>query len=313
MPFIPVKCPSCGGNIELDDQRETGFCMYCGTKVLYKEAVQKMVLSGEVSVSGIANIDKLLQNAETFVKLREYKKAVNVLLDVTDSYPEDYRGWWQLASMALHCPFESIPENFDYSFRQNIQIGSFDEIINKFIGCKYGIFWYNPCFKNEYSEYSLFGYAKDYRPVRFIRNAISVAPLEKATNIKRETNKWLLTYTQFYSIALQYLLEDMKMLNEFYACQRRATERYSQNNKKRFFRENLTTNDFLDQELKLSGIDTSINASGDPGIHININYFAYKFVAGGAIDVCLDNHYYIETCLRSGLAELLELTREFDV
>jgi len=50
MPFVPAKCTSCGGEIQLDDQRESGFCAYCGTKVVFKEAVQKMELSGSIMV-----------------------------------------------------------------------------------------------------------------------------------------------------------------------------------------------------------------------------------------------------------------------
>lgn len=32
MPLIPYKCPSCTGDIQVEDSRKTAFCMYCGTK-----------------------------------------------------------------------------------------------------------------------------------------------------------------------------------------------------------------------------------------------------------------------------------------
>ena len=38
MPLIALKCPECGGDIQLDDAREFGFCMYCGCKVLLDRA-----------------------------------------------------------------------------------------------------------------------------------------------------------------------------------------------------------------------------------------------------------------------------------
>ena len=38
MPLIALKCPECGGDIQLDDAREFGFCMYCGCKVLLERA-----------------------------------------------------------------------------------------------------------------------------------------------------------------------------------------------------------------------------------------------------------------------------------
>lgn len=32
--MIPLECSACGANIELDAEREFGFCPYCGTKIL---------------------------------------------------------------------------------------------------------------------------------------------------------------------------------------------------------------------------------------------------------------------------------------
>jgi len=106
MPFVPVKCTACGGEIQLDDQLKSGFCVYCGSKVVFKEAVQKMELSGSVTVHGIATLEKLLQNAETFHKLGYYEKELEILTQVTQGYPEDYRAWWRLA-----LPYISEPYN----------------------------------------------------------------------------------------------------------------------------------------------------------------------------------------------------------
>lgn len=39
MGMIPVKCPNCGADIQLDDSREFGFCNYCGTKVIQEKVV----------------------------------------------------------------------------------------------------------------------------------------------------------------------------------------------------------------------------------------------------------------------------------
>lgn len=41
MPFIALKCPSCGADINLDSSREFGFCSYCGMKIVQdKQVVQ---------------------------------------------------------------------------------------------------------------------------------------------------------------------------------------------------------------------------------------------------------------------------------
>ena len=33
MSIVNVKCPNCGASIQLDSDREEGFCSYCGSKV----------------------------------------------------------------------------------------------------------------------------------------------------------------------------------------------------------------------------------------------------------------------------------------
>ncbi|MBR7005913.1 MAG: hypothetical protein IKH98_03260 [Candidatus Methanomethylophilaceae archaeon] len=39
MALISLKCPNCSGDIDLEDSREFGFCMYCGSKVLITKDV----------------------------------------------------------------------------------------------------------------------------------------------------------------------------------------------------------------------------------------------------------------------------------
>ena len=48
MALISLKCTNCSGNIELDDSREFGFCMYCGTKVMITRDVNNITV--EMSV-----------------------------------------------------------------------------------------------------------------------------------------------------------------------------------------------------------------------------------------------------------------------
>ncbi len=48
MALISLKCTNCNGDIELDDSREFGFCMYCGTKVMITRDVNNITV--EMSV-----------------------------------------------------------------------------------------------------------------------------------------------------------------------------------------------------------------------------------------------------------------------
>ena len=48
MAMISLKCTNCNGDIELDDSREFGFCMFCGTKVMITRDVNNITV--EMSV-----------------------------------------------------------------------------------------------------------------------------------------------------------------------------------------------------------------------------------------------------------------------
>ena len=35
--LVPVKCPQCGADLEIEDGRETAFCTYCGAKIIIND------------------------------------------------------------------------------------------------------------------------------------------------------------------------------------------------------------------------------------------------------------------------------------
>ncbi|MBR3410645.1 MAG: leucine-rich repeat protein [Candidatus Methanomethylophilaceae archaeon] len=59
MTLIALRCPNCSGDIALDDSREYGFCLYCGTKIM----VQKYV-KAESSVSAqLSNLKPIVEKS----------------------------------------------------------------------------------------------------------------------------------------------------------------------------------------------------------------------------------------------------------
>jgi hypothetical protein len=115
MAFISAKCPECGGSIQLDDARESGFCLYCGTKVLLSESIPQIV-----KVEGIQTLENKLSNAETYAKLGEVEKAISLLSQITEDFTSDYRAWWMLAKLI---------NAYGY-FYKNANVGSVDKIIS---------------------------------------------------------------------------------------------------------------------------------------------------------------------------------------
>lgn len=63
MAIQNIKCPTCGGQIQMDDNFEKGFCMYCGGAIHIKEEIAKI----KVEHSGIVEVDdsKKLSNSIT--------------------------------------------------------------------------------------------------------------------------------------------------------------------------------------------------------------------------------------------------------
>lgn len=96
-----LTCDICGGNLEMNESGEFAMCESCGmkhTKERVKVKVQE--IRGVVEVTkGEAEKERLLKNAETFISLNEHSKANSIYRQITEDYPDDYRGWFCLAGM----------------------------------------------------------------------------------------------------------------------------------------------------------------------------------------------------------------------
>jgi len=72
MALIGLKCPNCSGEIQMDDAKESGFCMYCGSNFRVKDEVQRIQVehSGSVSINRDQELENLIIRAEQ--KIKEY-------------------------------------------------------------------------------------------------------------------------------------------------------------------------------------------------------------------------------------------------
>lgn len=104
MPLVPAKCPQCGANIEIDDSKDAGICKYCGTAFITEKAINNYntYVTNNNSFAGASivvqsdteNIEKLIERASTFIKLKEYDEAEKAYHEIALKYPMDYRGWF---------------------------------------------------------------------------------------------------------------------------------------------------------------------------------------------------------------------------
>jgi len=89
MGLIALKCPNCGGSIELDDKKEFGFCMHCGQKVFLSENVaQKVRIDHSESLK---NWERLVEVAYENNNIEDLKKYSDLILEVD---MQSSRGWF---------------------------------------------------------------------------------------------------------------------------------------------------------------------------------------------------------------------------
>lgn len=123
MSLVSLKCPRCGGDIQLDRARGEGFCMYCGCKCILKQDVNKTETNNytvtKTETNNITNIDKQINynyGASEFEKEKKQCKVLLMLmhnldlsnleeraLRVLDLNPDN-----SLALMIYNCDFSAI-------------------------------------------------------------------------------------------------------------------------------------------------------------------------------------------------------------
>lgn len=120
MKLVSAMCPNCGAKLELDENMEKGFCMYCGSQILVQDAVQKykVEISGRISVEGILSAEDFAKNGDTLINIGNYQQAYDSFKELSEKYPDDYRGWWGMIR-AITRDFAIMPEENDY--RENIR------------------------------------------------------------------------------------------------------------------------------------------------------------------------------------------------
>ena len=97
----PYELPDSLSSLQSLDMSKIGFFQDLTDaieKLLKKKDKQPSAVPGE-SVSaipasyGIMPLDRYLKNADTFLRLKNYDEAFSTYLKVTETYPDDYRGW----------------------------------------------------------------------------------------------------------------------------------------------------------------------------------------------------------------------------
>ena len=113
MALRKIFCPECGQETQIDENKEVCFCLQCGNKIVIGEKAETERLDEPVDDIHMGNKDEIAEKLdevafyyqlscekkEEFCYQEEpvyYIKAQDILVDLSEIYPGDYRIWWEL-------------------------------------------------------------------------------------------------------------------------------------------------------------------------------------------------------------------------
>ena len=113
----PYELPDELANLQALDMNKIGFLQELTDGIqrllpkpipIISSKANKAVVSGEEVLS----LERLLENGETFLDLKDYRSAENSFRRATEVYPQDYHGWWGLIrATTYNLSFSSRKQN----------------------------------------------------------------------------------------------------------------------------------------------------------------------------------------------------------
>lgn len=112
MGLISLTCPKCGAQLEVEEGKEIYFCTYCGNKMVFEK--QKVELSGNVTVLGIATEKNLLDKGFIQLRNREFSAANDTFDRVLDINPRCSKAYFGrlLAELKVGKPEDLFYHNY---------------------------------------------------------------------------------------------------------------------------------------------------------------------------------------------------------
>ena len=77
MKLYQLKCPACGGNIEIEQDKEYCFCIYCGTKIYINDGTQKIEVNKNINYHKTYTDEAKIRKIESEERTQERKYAAD--------------------------------------------------------------------------------------------------------------------------------------------------------------------------------------------------------------------------------------------
>jgi predicted RNA-binding Zn-ribbon protein involved in translation (DUF1610 family) len=95
MPFEAAKCPSCGAAIQVPNEMVQARCVYCGSTLIVRDAIQrlKIEISGHVNVAGLSSVENDLERARQSMAVKDFAHAYKYYCSAVDKQANNYIAW----------------------------------------------------------------------------------------------------------------------------------------------------------------------------------------------------------------------------
>ena len=123
MTFVAARCPQCGGELQLDNEKETGFCMHCGSKIIVQEAIRA------VRIDNTHMIQTWMKMGDLAADSGNLPEAYAYYTKIIETQPDNY---WAFFKKGKTAGWQSTLSNIRISesavcFAQSIDLAPEDE------------------------------------------------------------------------------------------------------------------------------------------------------------------------------------------
>ena len=116
MAMIALRCPSCNAELEIDDEKEFGFCTHCGTKVMLHEVVEH---TGSVALDTSAQGRNRILLGNRAFEAGNWQEACDCFTRGLEDLPDDVTALYRKAICTVQL---SPPDNLRIpEFKVNLE------------------------------------------------------------------------------------------------------------------------------------------------------------------------------------------------
>ena len=146
--MVALKCDACGGSLTMTNSGEIAVCDFCGMKYTMERIKAKVQeIKGVVEITkGEAEKERLLSNAETFIRINNVNKAEEIYKHLMEEYPNDEIAYVEYLKLLFerlspeysHSEYYSLPNPSDLfcnikeivAIIQNLCGNSYDNLVD---------------------------------------------------------------------------------------------------------------------------------------------------------------------------------------